>query len=54
MSEAGRRKKMERAAKKARREMLVPYEKMTPHDQKLWDRGTSNLLLALRGRHVPS
>ncbi len=54
MSEAGRKKRMERNSKKAMREMLVPYEKMSPHDQKRWDRGASNLLLALQNKHVPS
>lgn len=53
MSEAGRKKKMERLTKRSRRAMLVPYEKMTPHDQRNYDRATARLMLALRGRRVP-
>jgi len=33
--------------------MLVPYEKMTPHDQKRFDMASARLLLALKGRRVP-
>lgn len=54
MSEAGRKKKEERHRKRVVREMLMPYEKMTPHDQKRFDRGMSALMLALQGKHVPS
>lgn len=54
MSAAGRKKQIERLSKRAKREMLVPYDKMTPHDQKRWDRGVAALRLALQGRHVPS
>lgn len=54
MSQAGRKKKEERRRKRVLREMLMPYEKMTPHDQKRFDRGAANLLMALQGKHVPS
>jgi hypothetical protein len=53
MSEAGKKKRLERGIKRAKRAMLVPYEKMSPHDQKNWDRGSARLMLALRGRRVP-
>lgn len=53
MSEAGKKKKLERGVKRAKRAMLVPYEKMSPHDQKNWDRASARLMLALRGRRVP-
>lgn len=53
MSAAGKKKKLERNIKKAQRAMLVPYEKMTPHDQKNFDRGSARLMLALQGRRVP-
>ena len=53
MSAAGKKKKLERNIKKAQRAMLVPYEKMTPHDQKNFDRGSARLMLAIQGRRVP-
>lgn len=53
MSEAGKKKRLERGIKKAKRALCVDYDKMTPHDQKNWKRGTARLLLALQGRRVP-
>jgi len=53
MSEAGKKKKLERAVKKARRDMLVPYEKKSPHDKATFDRGMARLKLALKGRPIP-
>lgn len=41
MSEKGRQKHFERLVKKANRQLLAPA---TPHDHKLWKKGTSRLL----------
>lgn len=53
MSEAGKKKKVERLSKMAKRALLTPYEKMTPHDQKNYDRGVARLRLAIQGRRIP-
>lgn len=41
MSEKGRQKRFERLVKKSNRQLLAPA---TPHDQKLWKKGTGLLL----------
>ena len=48
MSKQGKAKKLERLVKKANRQLLVDPDKMTPHDRKLWERGTTRLLSALK------
>lgn len=47
MSEKGRQKKRERLLKKANRLLLAPS---TPHDRKLWKKGTARVLHALAHR----
>lgn len=53
MSEAGKKKKIERLVKKANRHLLVDPEKMTPHDRKLWEQGTTRLFAELKKRKSP-
>lgn len=47
MSDVGKRKKMERLVKRANRALLVPEEKATPHDRKVWRRGVERLVVDL-------
>jgi DNA-binding PadR family transcriptional regulator len=48
VSEAGRKKRLERLVKKANRHLLVDPEKKTPHDRMMWEEGTNRLIAALR------
>ena len=48
MSEAGKKAKFRRLHNRAKREMLTPYEKMTPHDRKVFDEGTARLMRELK------
>jgi hypothetical protein len=48
MSQKGNEKRMERLHKKAMRAMLVPFEKMSPREQKRWLEGSGRVLKAVR------
>jgi hypothetical protein len=50
MSRAGDAKKRERVIKKSAKEMVTPYENMSPRKQKMWDEGANRLLTELRRR----
>ncbi len=50
MSNAGDAKKRERLIKKSAKDLLTPYENMSPRRQKQWDDAANRLLTELRGR----